>query len=348
LPRQVLGKLVEQLVEHLDEACVGIDKEGRVQFANPAASALLGLRPGGARGEKIWDVSSVPDFTRAFSRLVKESGVTRREQVIVLPDQRAFLAQMFAVRGPEGRLSGAVAVLRDMTSLNKIEQDMTSFVSRMSQELKKPLTSVKGYVETLLEGAYTDPAICRRFLQVINDETNRMARLLVGLLDASGAAPAPMEKKPISVAAVMRGAADRLSPFALQKNIQLDVHADDRLPPVMGDEAQLGQAITNLLDNALKFTGLVEDGPRRVTMRAEMANGRLLVKIEDTGVGIPPDEQAKVFERFYRVTHGPAAVLGGTGLGLSIATDIVRAMDGTIDVASAPGRGSTFTVNLPV
>lgn len=348
MPRQILGQLMEQLVENLEEGCLGIDKEGRVQFANAAACTALGVAAAKARGEKIWDVSTVPDFTRAFVRLVKDSGADRREQVIAFPEQRAYLVQMFPVRGKDGRLSGAVAVLRDITSLSKIEADMTALVTRISQELKRPLTAVKGYVETLLEGAYADPAISRKFLQVINDETNRMARLLVGLLDAAGAGGRPPERRAVDLATVVRQAAEGLQPFARQKNVDLELRLTEPLPAVLGDDRLLAQAVTNLLDNALKFSGLVPPpGRGRVLVQLRAQQGRLALLVQDNGVGIAAEEQDRIFERFYRVTEGPAAELGGTGLGLSIARDIVAGCGGTIAVDSAPGRGSTFTVSLP-
>jgi two-component system phosphate regulon sensor histidine kinase PhoR len=323
-----------------------VDKEGRIQFVNPAACTLLGLHPLKSRGVKLWDAITQPEFARAFARLIKESGPDRREQVVVFADHRAFVAQMNAVRGTEGRLVGAVAVLRDMTSISKIEEDMTAVVTRMSQELKKPLTSIKGYVETLLEGAYNDPAINRRFLQVINEETNRMARLLMGIIDASGGAPPPSaERRPVALDALVRQAAEKLAPFARQKSVQLDLEVDAGVPSVVGDEALLSQAVTNLLDNALKFSGLPgQSEVPRVLVTLRSVEGRAVLEIQDNGVGIPAAEQARIFERFYRVADGPAAELGGTGLGLSIANEIVTGAGGRIQVRSQPGQGSTFSI----
>lgn len=349
MPRQVLGLLVEQLVERLEEACVAIDKEGRVQFVNPAATALLGIRPQRGRGEKIWDASSRIEFTRVFVRLIQESDAAAREQIIVFPDQRAFLAQMFPVRGAGGRLSGAVAILRDMTSISKIEEDVSDVVDRLSQELKKPLTAIKGYVETLLEGAYSDPTISRRFLQVINEETNRMARLLVGLMDAAGGPQRPPSAlEAVDVVSTVQEAVGRFKPLAAQKGIDLAVRACEPVPPVMADAALLSQVVTNLVDNALKFTGIQHpDGTGRIGVQVRASGGQVVIEVEDNGVGIPSEDRPRIFDRFYRGQSGPAAELGGTGLGLSIAQEIVQAAGGAIEVRSEPAQGSVFTVVLP-
>jgi two-component system, OmpR family, phosphate regulon sensor histidine kinase PhoR len=350
VPKKILGTLTDQLIDTLDEACIGVDKEGRIQFANPRACAVLNLSPCESRGVKIWDATTVSEFTRAFAPLIKDSGAMAREMVLGFPEGRAYLVQMSPVRGSEGRLTGAVAVLRDVTSLKRIEKDVTALVQRISQELKIPLTSIKGYVETLLEGAYTEPAVCKRFLQIMNEETNRMARLLVGLLDAAGQGPAPpqpLEVGEVQVSRVIRRVADSLAPFARQKALELVLRVNEPLAKVKASESLLEQALTNLLDNAIKFTGLVLNQRGKVTVLAHEEPGRVVVTVQDNGVGIDTDEQERVFERFYRVRKGPAAELGGTGLGLTIARDIIQGAGGKIQVQSQLGVGSAFTVLLP-
>lgn len=348
MPKKILGTLTDHLIDTLDEACIGVDREGRIQFANPPACEVLGLGDDW-RGAKIWDATAVRDFIRAFAPQVKDSNPSPREQVIVLPGERALLVQMFPVRGSEGRLAGAVAILRDVSSLKRIEKDVTALVQRISQELKVPLTSIKGYVETLLEGAFTDPVVCRRFLQIINDETNRMARLLVGLLDAAGqetvpATPPVVTDVPLS--RVVRRVVDALSPLARQKDLDMVLRLSEPLPLVRAHEGYLEQALTNLLDNAIKFTGLGTSTRGRVTVSARDEAGVVRVSIQDNGIGIDPSEHAHIFERFYRVRSGPGAELGGTGLGLTIARDLVRSVGGSLEVQSQPGQGSTFTVSL--
>lgn len=346
MPRQILGQLVEHLAENLGDPCLGVDREGRLHFANPAAMRLLGLGTD-FKGHKIWDRSQVPEFTRVFSRVLKEPGKDRREHLLALPSQRAFMVEMSIVRGSEGRMAGAVAVLREVSAVQQIEQDLTMVIERISQEFKKPLTSVKGYVETLMEGAYSDPVICRRFLQVINDETNRMTRLLVALMDASGGQREPVVFSQVNWVAVTRQVLDRLAPVARQKGIALHLDLPQRAD-VHGYADHLAQVVTNLLDNALKYTGIQvgrEAGHVWLSLGVEAETVRLMVR--DDGIGIEVGEQEAVFERFYRVTSGPAAQLGGTGLGLAIVRDLVTAHHGRVHLVSQPGQGSTFTVDLP-
>lgn len=353
MPKKVVGILTEYLVDNFDEACIGIDKEGRIHFFNRSAAALFGIQGRSVIGQKIWDALEMSDFTRAFVRVVKSGDTSAREQIVVMPDQRALQTQLFPVRGSEGRLVGSVAVIRDVTSIQRIEKDVTTLVARISEEMKIPLTSIKGYVETLLEGAYTEPPILRKFLQIINDETNRMARLLVGLMDAGEArrpGEAPLE--PVALAPLVREVASSLSPLAQQKRLKLEIDVSESLPRVSANPALLRQALTNLVDNAIKIAGLNSqlpekaDAPGLVSVRGRLDGERVVLEIRDNGVGIPPDQVERIFERFHRVTEGPAAQLGGTGLGLSIAREIVEACGGGIDVQSTLGRGSTFLVRL--
>lgn len=354
MPKKIVGILSDFLVEHFDEACIGIDKEGRIHFCNLAAGALFGVDAEAVVGKKIWDALEMSDFTRELVRVVKSGGAEARDRLVVLPDQRALQAQMLAVRGGEGRLVGAVAVLRDVTSLHRIERDVGTLVGRIAEEMRIPLTSIKGYVETLLEGGYTEPDVLRRFLQIINDETNRMARLLVGLMDVDGRrAPAEAPVGPVALVRVVGEVVTNLAPLVSQKQLRLDVDVPSSLPMVKANEMLLKQAVTNIVDNAIKIAGLnaaiseKADAPGAIRVLARTAAFGVALEVHDNGVGLPAHALERIFERFWRVTEGPAAQLGGTGLGLSIAREIVEAFGGRIDVRSREGQGSCFTLSLP-
>jgi len=347
MPKKVQGKLTEILLENLIDAVIGIDKSGRIRIFNPMASQLFHIPPQEALEKKIWDVFRVTDFTRALISMVKESTATPREQVILFPGERIFLSQLIPVRSEDGRLQGAVAILKDMTTLRQMEQEMTQFVGTVSHELKVPLTSIKGFVETLLEGAYSDAPVCKKFLQIINEETNRLARLIVSLLHVS-AGPSQegqLDRKPMELDRLVENVVGLLRPIAGEKNLTLCLRAPEGLPLVPVDEDKMKQVFMNLLDNAIKFTGILKQGEVAVELTKERKGIR--IKVIDTGIGIPPEEQDRIFERFYRVKEGPAAELGGTGLGLSITRQIVEAHGGTISLTSAPGEGSTFSFLLP-
>ncbi len=343
MPKKVLGTLTEHLIEHLDEPCLGIDKEGRIHFINQAACRLLDVSEKKAIGVPVWDALVMTDFVRAFARLIKDANPQPREQVVSLGEAGSFLAQMSPAFGTAGRLSGAVAVLRDISGAQRLESDVSNLVTRISQELKVPLTSIKGYVETLLQGAYNEPSVSHRFLKIINEETNRMARILVGLLDvAATPEPAPTASE-VNVTRTVRLVVQLLEPLAREQNIVLDVKIAEPVAPVWCNEALLGQAITNLVDNAIKFS----KPKSTVLLLVSQEKDNVAIRVQDSGVGIEASEHERIFERFYRSRQGPAAELGGTGLGLSVARDIVQAAGGSLTVQSALGKGSTFILTLP-
>ncbi len=347
MPRSALGRLNETLLDNLDDAVMAIDREGSVLVFNRASSELFAIPREKILRKNLWDALKASDFTRTLIALVKEPDARSREMVVIFPGDKLFLANMLPVRSPDGRLQGAIAVLKDLTELRRIEQAMHQFVANVSHELKTPLTAIKGFVETLLEGAMDDPEVCRRFLHVINEETNRLARLIISLLDISSMAARKegLSRKPVQFKNVLEKALKILEPLAARKNIKILLSISRNLPCIPLDEDKISQVLVNLLDNAVKYTSLKSGST--VTVEASEENGGIRVSIADKGIGIPPDEVAKIFDRFYRVKSGPSAELGGTGLGLSITRQIIEAHGGNISVSSVPGRGSTFTFILP-
>lgn len=348
MPRTTARKILERFSEVTSDALIAINKEGNIIIFNNMASAVFGIPVEKALKKKIWGVIKNPEFTKAFVSLVKDSGASHREQVVLFPGERIFLVQMIPVKSEDGRVLGALAILKDLTEIHKIEKAMNQFVANVSHELKTPLTSIKGFVETLLEGALEDPVVCRKFLQVINEETNRLARLILDLLDISSfpTRQNELKLKPVSVEKIIGNAVKILKPVAVQKNIKVDAVIDEKLPLVHVDEDRIMQVIVNLIDNAVKYTGIMKKGTVKIEAKEE--NKHVKVNVIDSGIGIPPQDIDKIFERFYRVKNGPSAELGGTGLGLSITKQIVEAHGGNIFVQSKPGKGSTFSFTLPL
>lgn len=350
MPKKVLGRLQTTILDNLSEAVIAIDREGTVAVFNRMASLAFNLPQEKVTGQKIWDALKISDFTRAFSSMIKDSEPKYREQVILFPNERIYLARLLPARGKDGRVNGAIAILKDLMEFHNIEKAMNQFLANVSHELKTPLTSIKGFVETLLEGALANEAVCRKFLQVINEETNRMTRLILSMLDMSSldSRAGQLNLRSLSILQIINNAVNLLRPIAEQKGIAIEIAAPEDLPWVKVDEDRMMQVVINLLDNAIKFTGLLKKGKVRIEARDE--NKHLRVNVIDTGVGIPPEEKEKIFERFYRIKEGLSAELGGTGLGLAITKQIVEAHGGTIGVDSVPGKGSkfSFTVPLPV
>jgi len=344
--RRVRGQLLDALLESVPEPCLGVDRSGRVRFVNQRALDLLGGTTASEwLDQAIWDVLPVCDFLKLLGQTVKSSHDTMVEQVVLIPPQSLFVAQVSPVHSEENRLQGWVTFLKDMTPVQQIEKNLDELLRDVNQQLRTPLTAIKGYVETLLEGAYQSPEVTRRFLQVINDETNRLARIVLSLDEASSPPAPPAAPSEVELVPMLRRAATMFEAVAREKNLSLVCDLPDRLPAVEVREDEIYKAIVNLLDNAVKCTGLKGHG--KVTLRAEARRTGLEIQVKDTGVGIPPDETEKIFERFYRVENGPAAELGGTGLGLSVSRQIALEHNGQLEVVSQEGEGSTFTLRLP-
>ncbi|MCX5794218.1 MAG: ATP-binding protein [Elusimicrobia bacterium] len=239
----------------------------------------------------------------------------------------------------------AEKVQKDLAALRRSETVRKDFTANVSHELRTPLAAIKAFAETLRGGAAEDPDHRMEFLEEIERNADRMTRLVDDLLTLSaldsGARPPAAESVDL-----MRLAAEvtaTLKPLAGRKELGLRLEPFRDVPPVRGDRGQLKQVLTNLLDNAIKFTP--EKGLVRVS--AACAEGRVTVAVQDTGIGIPAEDLPRIFERFYRVDKARSRELGGTGLGLAIVKHIVEAHGGSVAVESRPGEGSTFRVSLP-
>jgi two-component system phosphate regulon sensor histidine kinase PhoR len=241
---------------------------------------------------------------------------------------------------------GVVVGLYDITSLRRLEQIRTDFVANVSHELKTPLTSIKGYVETLLSGAIHDEENNMRFLGKIEDQVNRLTSLVSDLLslaqvEASGEA---IPLTPIDWVPLIRETSQRHEPAIAAKRLEFSLELPGHPVRVQGDDEALIQILDNLLDNAIKYTP--EGGS--VSLRLSQEEFRASLEVEDSGIGIPRGDFERIFERFYRVDKARSRELGGTGLGLSIVKHLVRGLRGEIRVESRVASGSLFTVLLPL
>ncbi len=349
MARKPTGKISEAIIENLDDAVIGIDKEGKIILFNPQAETLFEKKEEEVQGQKIWDILEISDFTRTFISLVKNSDPTRLEQVLPFPGNRIFLAKMHPVRNTDDRVVGAIAILEDLTTIHKMEKTMNEFVAVVSHELKTPLTSIKGFVETLLEGALSNPEVTRKFLQVINNETNRMTRLVISLLDLTRIMRENGHQKatePINISEVIRDAANLFVHIAEEKGMKLIITVPDSLPGILADRDKIRQVMINLIDNAIKYSSIGKKDCE-IEVKAWNDESYIHIHIRDTGIGIPEDEIDKIFNKFYRVQKGLAVELGGTGLGLSITREILKGYGGTIEVESVQNEYSIFKLKLP-
>ncbi len=249
-------------------------------------------------------------------------------------------------RGPHEVQELARAFNEMNTRVQTSQKSQREFVANVSHELKTPLTSVQGFAQAILDGTASTPETQKQAAQVIYNESGRMHRMVLDLLDLArlDAGTLDLQRAPVDLAALLNSIAEKFAPQARIGNINIHVEASS-LPAITGDGDRLAQVFTNLVDNALKFT----PSGGSIVLRAAQEGSGVLVEVADTGEGISPEALPHIFDRFYQAD--PSRSGGrkhGAGLGLAIVKEIVGAHGGKISVRSEPGTGSTFTINLPL
>lgn len=335
---------IKAILASLVDGVIAVDLEGRIILMNQAAERMFKRKEKHALGKYILRLIRNTQVENLVDQVLKE-GQPMVEELRLSPHGGPILKiQGTPITTQDKSLTGVVLVLRDVTKIRLLEQMRTEFVANVSHELKTPLTSIKGFVETLLDGAMEDPKTSRRFLGIINEESNRLSRLIEDILSlARIEAPTyEFELESTDLLAVVNKQRDLLSPLALEKQIHLSIDVPETLPKVLIDSDSLEQVIVNLLENAIKYT----PPGGSITLDATLEGAQLLVRVKDTGIGIPKDAIPRLFERFYRVDKARSRDVGGTGLGLSIVKHILEKHGQSVWVESELGEGSIFTFTL--
>jgi two-component system phosphate regulon sensor histidine kinase PhoR len=336
----------EAVLASMVEGVLAVDTELRVISINKAAESLLGNTGPEATGRSLQEVVRNADLRRfvghaLISTLPVEGDIVMRGE----PD-RVLQAHGTALRDARQHGIGAVIVLNDVTRFRQLEDMRRDFVANVSHELKTPITSIKGFIETLLDGAMENPQDAERFLGIIAKQAERLNAIIEDLLRLSaieqseGAADIVLE--PGRVREVLEAAVYDCQAPASDRHVGIDLVCDATVEAKM-NAPLLEQAIVNLLENAIKYS---ESGGE-VHLSAGSDNGEVVIVVRDQGCGIPPEHLPRIFERFYRVDRGRSRKLGGTGLGLSIVKHIINVHHGRVLVESTPGKGSTFSIRLP-
>ena len=330
------------ILESMSEGVIAATRKQQVLLVNDAAGRLLGFPPHEAQGKNLWEVVRDQQILKAVQEIEIDGG---RRTVTVGPVAGRKLEVTVSVFPPKLAAQGIVIVAHDVTESSRYQELRKEFVANVSHELRTPLTVIRGFVETLQDGAIRDPVKAPQFLATIQKHTDQLGNLVDDLLELSKLeSHANMPRlQNVDLATVVRKAADMLSPAAAKKNHQFTLTAPSQLPPVVGNPDYLERAISNLIENAIKYTR--DNGHIRVVARAD--NGHILVEVADDGIGIPEEDLARVFERFYRVDRSRSREMGGTGLGLSIVKHVAQVHGGSIEVFSTPGQGSTFRLKIP-
>ncbi|MDN5364128.1 MAG: two-component system, OmpR family, phosphate regulon sensor histidine kinase PhoR [Eubacteriales bacterium] len=332
------------ILSSMDEGVLAIDRQGNIILINPVVEKLFRVTAEEAVGRNVIEVIRNYELERLIRKALEENIHQAVEMSFLMPDPRIFRVQLVPLRRGE-EMAGIVVVLRDISELRRLEQMRSEFVANVSHELRMPLTSIRGFTETLLDGALEDPTVARHFLQIIHDEAERLTRLINDLLSLSALESRRREpnRKLLDWHRLVGEVVSMLAPLVQGKNLEVEVKVAEDLPPVPADRDMMGQMLINLLDNAIKYTP--DGGKIKVAVWGEGDN--LVLQVADTGIGIPPESLPRIFERFYRADKARSRELGGTGLGLAIVKHIVEAHGGRIEVESRVNGGTSFTVYLP-
>jgi two-component system phosphate regulon sensor histidine kinase PhoR len=326
------------------EGLLLLDRNRKIYLANRSFKNLFGLK-NELRGKTVLEALRIHELDELVNQVEAKGQVLNYE--LKLPDlsERWLQVNAAAIFDSAGEREGTILVFHDLTRLKQLERTREEFVANVSHELRTPLSLIKGYVETLLDGARNNPEVAERFLKIIERNTQRLDLLIQDLLTISAleSERIKLDLQPAKLRPLVEKVLADLNSRAENKNMQLV----NTLPELTAtaDANRIDQVLANLVDNAIKYgraQGRVIVGGRKVD------DHKLEISVQDDGPGIPTESLDRVFERFYRVDKARSRDQGGTGLGLSIVKHIVQAHGGEVWVKSEPGKGSTFFFTLPL
>lgn len=341
---EIQNQHLKAILQSMVEGIIETDRSGEIISVNSGIEKIFGVNKGQVEGKLFLEVIRNNDLADIINSVLKDGVFISRELSLIYPVQRVFQINASAIID-NGSVSGCLVVIHDITEVRRLESIRRDFVASASHELKTPLTSIKGFVETLMEGALEDKENSRRFLKIIHEHTIRLDNLVNDLLSLSylESREARLDKQP----AGLKDLVDRVIPgFYSQLKKKNIAQIENNIPKELVlniDKNKIGQVMTNLLDNAIKFNR--EKGRVRVYGQPEKDSVKVIV--EDSGEGISQKHISRIFERFYRVDNARSRELGGTGLGLSIVKHIVELHGGSVGVESVEGVGSKFWFTIP-
>lgn len=348
-------ELLAVTLSSMADAVIVVDVEKRIMLLNRVAENLTGWKFEEAAAKLADEVFRVINeqtkqtvespIDKALTSGKMEVGTDRDALVARDGSECPIFATAAPIRKDDDTVIGIVMVVRDVSREREVDRMKTDFVSSVSHELRTPLASIKAFTATILRDPNMTEQTRREFLTIIDEESNRLAGLLEDLLEISRieSGTAKIVREPVDIAAVIGQVSAALQPLADQKDIRLKMDIGDELGELQADRSKIQSAVTNLVNNAIKFT------PRagQVSVLVRRRGKELVIRVSDTGMGIPKEALPKIFERFYRV-YRPGKQIQGTGLGLAIVKETVMMHGGRIEVESEADEGTTFTVFLPL
>lgn len=334
----------EAILASMSEGVLAADNRLQVIFCNDSLARALGVTRPVAAGTPVLDLVRDPLLINLLTQVIATGQPMKHKLELTGGEGKFFEAQAAPLAiTPQSR--GAIIILHDITDIERLERVRKDFVANVSHELRTPLTAIRGYAETLLDGALEDTENNRRFVEIIQAHAirlNNIAADLMTLSELESGRPAP-EPERVSVRDAIETAMSTVESEARVRRVHLQC-GEIADVMVMGHKIRLEQALINLIDNAVKFN---RPGGDVKVESCVTRDGKTSITVADNGSGIPSDDLPRIFERFYRVDKARSREVGGTGLGLSIVKHVVERMNGTIRVDSTLGKGATFTLLLP-
>ncbi|MGF7059326.1 ATP-binding protein [Brassicibacter mesophilus] len=335
---------LDTIFTYMADGVVAVNMEGDIIHANPIALSMLNLR---------YEELSKTKYDEVFRRLNKKVtleyiGNKRKWKgnEIIEANSSIYNAKYAPLRNEKDEINGMILVLQDITEQQKLENMRKEFVANVSHELKTPITTIKSYTETLIEGVLDNKELATQFLSVVNGECDRMARIVRDLLQLSNLdyKQTKWSKVPLDTKQLLENVYMKVKMSAMEKNQKLSLTVQENISNIIADKDGVEQVILNIVTNAIKYTP--DNGS--VDIKATQNDSEVIIKVSDDGIGIPEEDIDRIFERFYRVDKARSRALGGTGLGLSIAKQIIEAQNGRISIRSNYNVGTEVDIVLPV
>jgi len=335
---------LDTIFNYMADGVLAVSIEGYIIHANPIALEMLKIKY-----EDIYDIKYDEVFEKLNSKITLKHIETKEKwegNETIEIDSSIYNAKYAPFKNEKDEIGGLIIVFQDITDQHKLENMRKEFVANVSHELKTPITTIKSYTETLLEGAVEDRELSQQFLTVMDRECDRMTRIVRDLLQLSNLdyKQTKWNKTSLSINEILEDACMKMQMAAKEKNQRLLISYEGHIPKIVADKDGIEQVILNIISNAIKYTP--ENG--NISIKGKTEDNKVRVTVTDDGIGIPEEDQARIFERFYRVDKARSRDQGGTGLGLSIAKQIIESHNGQIILKSEYNTGTAVDIILPI
>lgn len=341
------NRKLELILQNMGDAVILLDRFGKVTTANKTARTIFGITGQmlGQHNIQVIGNSLLDQASQATLRLNESRIIDLKTNIH--GKKRVFQVFLAPVTSSESEITGVLGVFHDITTLQEIHDRQADFVTNASHELATPLTAIKGFAETLLDGALKQPELGEKFVRIIYDEADRMHRLIQDLLKLARLNAQEYREQikleEVAIAPILAAAKQDMAPRWQQKNQTVTLECDQAALTAIAHPDWLKQVIVNLLENSIKYTPLYG----KILLSCWQEDRQVKIAVKDSGIGIPAKDLPLIFDRFYRVDRARARTAGGSGLGLAIVKFIVEMFGGHIEVDSRVDVGTTFTITLP-